>query len=95
MLKRSSRFYLLIIALVAWIIYSGVTTAYDWLFIGMALGAMIRQLASTVHAARFTPVIVQVIDWNRIDELLHEHSFGNKEQPSHSRGIIRGASPRR
>jgi hypothetical protein len=39
---------------------------------GFLAGAILREVALAVHAARVLPVILRVIDWDKVDQLLEE-----------------------
>ena len=39
---------------------------------GLLVGAILRQAALVVHGVRALPVLLQVIDWGKVDQLLDE-----------------------
>ncbi len=45
---------------------------FAFFFGGLLVGVLLRNVALLFHAARVIPVLMQVIDWEKVDRLLEE-----------------------
>ena len=53
--------------------YSG-DWIYGFLFIGVGVGAFLRDLGRIISIARFWPVNEEVLDWPKVEQLLKENA---------------------
>jgi hypothetical protein len=45
-----------------------------WFAVGMIAGSVLRQIGTCMQSLRMVPALFQVIDWNKVDELLADES---------------------
>ena len=63
--------FILLLAGVALVWFSG-SYVFTSFVAGMVIGAVLRQLSLMVQAVNGLPLLLDVIDWNKIDRLLDE-----------------------
>jgi len=62
---------MLAIILIAWKFFG---TPYCWLFVGLTIGALSRDLGQAIRASRFWPTLDSVLNWDAIDQRLSSDS---------------------
>jgi hypothetical protein len=65
-------YFVILFAFALWAVYGDFSVEFTWFIVGAATGAFLRQVGYLFSVSRRSALLLEIVDWQRVDELLAE-----------------------